>query len=182
MHQDSEERSRNPTGGWTKTTCTCWRVSCGGVGQQGLTTGMGGLDTVLQSPLWCKPSWRSPLTRPWMPIRLSDFSTETLQATREWHDIFKVMKGKNLQPRILYPAIVLQIWWKNQKLSRQAKVKRIQHHQTSFTANAKGISLGRKHKRRKRLTENKPKIIKNLVIGSYKEELVTLWLPWWLRG
>ena len=39
------------------------------------------------------------------PIRLSaDFSTETLQARREWHDIFKVMKEKNLQPRILYPA------------------------------------------------------------------------------
>ena len=39
------------------------------------------------------------------PIRLSaDFSTETLQARREWHDIFKVMKGNNLQPRILYPA------------------------------------------------------------------------------
>ena len=38
------------------------------------------------------------------PIRLSaDFSTETLQARREWLDIFKVMKGKNLQPRILYP-------------------------------------------------------------------------------
>ena len=35
---------------------------------------------------------------------LADFSTETLQARREWHDIFKVMKGKNLQPRILYPA------------------------------------------------------------------------------
>ena len=34
------------------------------------------------------------------PIRLSvDFSTETLQARREWHDTFKVMKGKNLQPR-----------------------------------------------------------------------------------
>ena len=40
-----------------------------------------------------------------IPIRLSaDFSTETLQARREWHDIFKVMKGKNLQPRILYPS------------------------------------------------------------------------------
>ena len=39
------------------------------------------------------------------PIRLSaDFPTETLQARREWHDIFKVMKEKNLQPRILYPA------------------------------------------------------------------------------
>ena len=39
------------------------------------------------------------------PIRLSaDFSTETLQARREWRDIFKVMKGKNLQPQILYLA------------------------------------------------------------------------------
>ena len=39
------------------------------------------------------------------PIRLSaDFSIEALQTRREWHDIFKLMKGKNLQPRILYPA------------------------------------------------------------------------------
>ena len=39
------------------------------------------------------------------PIRLSaDFSTETLQARREWQDIFKVLKGKNLQPGILYPV------------------------------------------------------------------------------
>ena len=39
------------------------------------------------------------------PIRLTaDFSAETLQARREWHDIFQVMKGKNLQPRSLYPA------------------------------------------------------------------------------
>uniref|UniRef100_A0A8C9BEN8 L1 transposable element RRM domain-containing protein n=1 Tax=Phocoena sinus TaxID=42100 RepID=A0A8C9BEN8_PHOSS len=38
-------------------------------------------------------------------IRLTaDFSAETLQARREWHDIFKVMKGKNLQPRLLYLA------------------------------------------------------------------------------
>ena len=39
------------------------------------------------------------------PIRLSaEFSAETLQAKREWHDKFKVLKGKNLQPGILYPA------------------------------------------------------------------------------
>ena len=38
------------------------------------------------------------------PIRLSaDFSTETLKARREWHDILNVMKEKNLQPRLLYP-------------------------------------------------------------------------------
>ena len=39
------------------------------------------------------------------PIRLTaDFSAETLQARSEWHDIFKVMKGKNLQPRLPQPA------------------------------------------------------------------------------
>ena len=38
-------------------------------------------------------------------IRLTDdFSAETLQARRVWQDIFKVMKGKHLKPRLLYPA------------------------------------------------------------------------------
>ena len=38
-------------------------------------------------------------------IRLSaDFSAKNLWASREWHDIFKVLKEKNLQPRIVYPA------------------------------------------------------------------------------
>ena len=31
-------------------------------------------------------------------------SAETLQVRREWQDIFKVLKGKNLQPRLLYLA------------------------------------------------------------------------------
>ena len=40
-----------------------------------------------------------------IPIRLSvDLSAETLQARREWIDIFKTLKDKNLQPRILHPA------------------------------------------------------------------------------
>ena len=34
----------------------------------------------------------------------ADLSAETLQARREWQDIFKVLKGKNIQPRLLYPA------------------------------------------------------------------------------
>ena len=34
----------------------------------------------------------------------ADFSAETLHAIREWQDIFKVLKGKNIQPRLLYPA------------------------------------------------------------------------------
>ena len=33
-----------------------------------------------------------------------DLSIETLQARKDWQDIFKVMKEKNLQPRLLYPT------------------------------------------------------------------------------
>ena len=40
-----------------------------------------------------------------VPIRLSaDFSKETLQARRGWKEVFQVMKGKELHPRLLYPA------------------------------------------------------------------------------
>ena len=40
-----------------------------------------------------------------MPIRLAaDFSIETLQAGRGWKEVFKVMKGRELHPRLLYPA------------------------------------------------------------------------------
>ena len=40
-------------------------------------------------------------------MRLSaDFFTETLQAIREREDKFKVLKGKNLKPRIFYPEII----------------------------------------------------------------------------
>ena len=38
-------------------------------------------------------------------IRLSaDFSKENLQAKRVWKEVFKVMKGKDLHLRLLYPA------------------------------------------------------------------------------
>ena len=40
-----------------------------------------------------------------VPIRLSaDFSKETLQARRGWKEVFQVVKGKDLHPRLFYPA------------------------------------------------------------------------------
>ena len=40
-----------------------------------------------------------------VPIRLSaDFSEETLPAGRDWQEVFKVMKSKDPQPRLFYPA------------------------------------------------------------------------------
>ena len=39
------------------------------------------------------------------PIRLTrDVSAETLQVRREWGSIFNILKEKNFQPRISYPA------------------------------------------------------------------------------
>ena len=38
-------------------------------------------------------------------IRLTaDLSTETCQDRKGWHDIFRVLNEKNMQPIILYPA------------------------------------------------------------------------------
>ena len=43
-----------------------------------------------------------------VPIRLlADFSKETSLARRAWQEIFKVMKGKGIHPRLLYPAKLL---------------------------------------------------------------------------
>ena len=40
-----------------------------------------------------------------VPIRLSvNFSKEILDARQDWQDIFKVMKTRDLQPRLLDPA------------------------------------------------------------------------------
>ena len=76
---------------------------------------------------------------------IADLSAETLQARREWQDIFKVLKGKKSTTKITVPSEdLIQNWWRNKKLFRHAKVKRIQYHQTSFTANVKGTYIIKK--------------------------------------
>ena len=45
------------------------------------------------------------ITHKGIPIRITaELSIEILQARRELQDILKVMKEKNIQPRLLYPA------------------------------------------------------------------------------
>ena len=92
-----------------------------------------------------------------IPIRLTaDLSAETLQARREWQDIFKVMKGKKTYNQD-YSTQQGSHSDSTEKLKPLQTSKGIHHHKTSFTTNAKGTSLGRKHKRRKRLTITNPK-------------------------
>ena len=90
----------------------------------------------------------------------------------------KWWKGRTYHQDTLASKTLFQIGWRDQKLSKQAKVKRIQHHRTSFIMNAKGTSLGRKHKRRKRPTQNKPQTIKKMLIEPYisKITLIVNWL------
>ena len=48
---------------------------------------------------------KNTITYKGVPTRLSaDFSKETLQARRDWQEVFQIMKGKGLHPRLLYPA------------------------------------------------------------------------------
>ena len=84
-----------------------------------------------------------------MPTTLSvDFSTETLRARREWHDILKVMNGMNLQPKILYPArLSFRFDGEIKSFTDKQKLREL-HHQTSFTTNAKG-TLSRKQEKEK---------------------------------
>ena len=97
------------------------------------------------------------------PIRLTaDLSAETLQARREWQDIFKVLKGKILQPGLLYPAkISLKIDGEIKTFSDKQKLKRIQDHQTSFTTNVKWTYTVKKYNRRKKIYKINPKQLEN---------------------
>ena len=84
-----------------------------------------------------------------------DLSAETLQARREWQDIFEVLKEKNLQPRLLYSA---KISFKidEEIKSFTDKQKRIQHHQINLATNSKGTYIASKHKRKERPTKTNP--------------------------
>ena len=70
------------------------------------------------------------LTYKGVPIRMSDdFSKETLQAKRGWKEVFEVMKGKDLHPRLLYSAkLSYRIEWQIKYFSDKVKL-RVHHHQ-----------------------------------------------------
>ena len=53
----------------------------------------------------------------------ADLPTETLQARREWQDILKVLKDKNLQPRLLYLAKISFNLWKIKCFTDKQKLR-----------------------------------------------------------
>ena len=75
------------------------------------------------------------------PIRLSAyFSTEALHIRREWPDIFRVLKGKNLQPGILYPArISFKIEGEIKNSSNKQKLKEYSNNKPILKEILKGL-------------------------------------------
>ena len=66
-----------------------------------------------------------------------------MQASRKWHNIyFKWWKGRTYNREYSTPSkALIQIQQRNQKVYRQAKANRTQHHQSSSATSAKGTSL-----------------------------------------
>ena len=79
------------------------------------------------------------------PIHLTaDLSAETLQAKREWQDIFKVLKGKNLQPRLLYPArILFRIYGEIKSFSDKKKLREFSTTKSALQQMLKGLLRSR---------------------------------------
>ena len=73
-------------------------------------------------------------------ILSSDSSTETFQARREWCEVFKVMKSKYLQPRLLYPArLSFKIEGEIRSFSEKKKLREIVNTKPVFQQILKGL-------------------------------------------
>ena len=66
-----------------------------------------------------------------VPIRLlADFSKETLQVRRGWKEVFQVMKGKGLHPRLLSAAkLSFRMEGQIKCFPDTVKLKGVHHHQ-----------------------------------------------------
>ena len=74
----------------------------------------------------------------------ADLSAETLQARREWGLIFDILKEKNFQHRISYPAKLSFISEGKINPCEQASPQRFHHHQACFT---RAPERGTKHRK-----------------------------------
>ena len=92
------------------------------------------------------------------PIHLTaDLSAETLQARKEWQNIFKVLKGKNLQSRLLYPArIAFKIDGEIKSFSDKQKLREFSTTKPALQQMSKGIIQSRNTRKEKRSAKSSP--------------------------
>ena len=97
------------------------------------------------------------------PIRLTaGLSAGTLQASREWQDIFKVLKGENLQPRLPYLArISFKIDGEIKSFSDKQKLRKLSTTKPALQQMLKGLIQSRNTREEKRSTKSTPQKNKN---------------------
>ena len=102
------------------------------------------------------------------PRRLTaDLSAETLQATGEWQGIFKVLKEKNLQPRLLYPArISFKTDGEIKSFSDKQKLREFSTTKPALQQMLKGL-YSQEIQEKKKIYKIKPQTIKKMPIGTY---------------
>ena len=87
----------------------------------------------------------------------ADLSAETLQARREWQDIFKVLKRKNPQQRLLYLArISFKIDGEIKSFSDQQKLREFNTTKPALQQMLKGLIQSRNTREEKRSTNPTP--------------------------
>ena len=69
-----------------------------------------------------------------------------MQARRDWQEIFKVMKSRDLQPRLLYPAKMSFRMEGRLKSFPEKRNEGVHHLQTIIICNVKGTYLREKKK------------------------------------
>ena len=85
----------------------------------------------------------------------------------DWHDIFKVMKGKNQQPGMLYPArLSFRFDGEIKSFPDKQKLKEFSITKQALQQMQRNFSRKKTKKGKALLTENKTKTIKKIVIGS----------------
>ena len=102
------------------------------------------------------------------PICLTtDLSARTLQARKEWQDIFKVLKGKNLQPRLLYLArISFKTDGEIKSFSDKQKLREFSTTKPALQQMLRDLQ-SQEIKEKKKDVQNQPQIIKKMAIATY---------------
>ena len=91
---------------------------------------------------------------------------QKLQARREWQDIFKVLKGENLQPRLLYLArISFKIDGEIKSFTDKQKLREFSTTKPALQQMLKGKYNQEIQEKRKDL-QNKLQAIKKMAIGT----------------
>ena len=108
-------------------------------------------------------------TLPHAPFLLVDFALcifSVISNSFEYNSVLNLVanlpsKSLNLQSRSFYPArISFKFDREIKNFTDKQKLREFSTHQTSFIASAKGTSLGKKHRRKKRSAKKNPRTIK----------------------